>query len=287
MIILKLKSGLGNQMFMYAVARRIALDNSDILKFDLSWFGNYKNKDIPRELGIDKFNISLVKASEAEILPLLPGKIKVFWEKLIGKFFLNYHHKFHKNILKTGGSRYLEGYFQSYKYFDSIRDMILEDFQLKDGFSKVGDEIRKLILASGESVGVHIRRGDFAGVNEGYNGLYGVDYYKKAVNIIATKFNSPSFFIFSDDIEWAKNNLKFDFPMEFVSRPGLSDAEEIILMSICRHQIIANSTFSWWSAWLNQNPNKTVIVPARWLKKQDINTEDLLPKEWTKIDTDY
>ena len=273
-------------MFQYAMARRIALDNADVLKFDLSWFGTHNKKEIPRELGIDKFNISIVRATEQEILPLLHGKITIFWEKFRGKFYLSYHHRFHKNILKSKGSRYLEGYFQSYKYFDSIRDVLFEDFRLKDGFSKVGGEIRSLIESSGVSVGIHVRRGDFAGVNEEYNGLYGIDYYQKALGLIAAKSKDLKLFIFSDDIEWAKNNLKFNFPMEFVSRPAISDAEELILMSICEHQIIVNSTFSWWSAWLNQNPNKIVIVPAKWLKKQNINTEDLLPPEWVKINTD-
>ncbi len=287
MIIVKIKAGLGNQMFQYALSRRLALDWQDELKFDLSWFDNIKSNETPRTLEIDKFNITLNKATETEISQSMRGVIARtiinIVDRMRGRLNRNYFYRFRSGLLRKRKFLYLDGYFQSYKYFDSIRKLLFVDFSLKNGYSAEGLVLKGEIEQADQSVGIHIRRGDFAASCKDWNGLCNIAYYQKALVEIRKKHKNVKLFIVSDDIEWAKENLKFDSPIVFVSRPALNAAEELLLMSLCKHQIIANSTFSWWSAWLNQNLEKIVVAPSRWLVAADIDTSDLLPPEWIRI----
>src|SRR3989344_4984067 len=138
-------------------------------------------------------------------------------------------------------------------------------------------------ISGTNSVSVHIRRGDYvtnANTNQ-FHGLCSLDYYNKAVSFISSKQNEMELFVFSDDIEWCKENLKYDFPIHFVET---NDAHsDMYLMSLCKHNIIANSSFSWWGAWLNDNFQKIVVAPSQWIADASVNTQDLIPKGWIKI----
>jgi len=274
-------------MFQYALGRRLSLNFNDELKFDVSWFGNIQKGETPRELEVDKFNIDLKKAAETEIALAKGGFIRRMLVKIIykirGRLNRTYFYQFHPALLKKRKHIYLEGYFQSYKYFEFARETILKDFVLKKGYSAEALEISKDIKQTEQSVALHVRRGDFAASCIDWNGLCNVAYYEKAIAEIQKKHSNIKLFIFSDDIEWARENLKFKQPMVFVSRPAFSAAEELLLMSLCKHQITANSTFSWWGAWLNQNPEKIVVTPSVWLVAANIKTDDLLPPDWIKL----
>jgi len=270
-------------MFQYALGRRLALDWKDELKVDLSWFDNIQVGDIPRELEIDDFNIVLKEATESEIAKSSPYFFSRTVDKIRGCINRNHFYHFYPQILKKKKNIYLDGYFQSYKYFESIRHVLLAEFILKSGYHQKVDEIKVAIESVDQSVAMHIRRGDYATIRKGYHGLCDLSYYQKALAMIKSHYPNITLFIFSDDIEWAKSNLKYDSPMVFVSQPELCPAEEMWLMSLCKHHIIANSTYSWWSAWLNQNPEKIVIAPKRWIRAADINTEDLIPSNWLQI----
>ncbi|MFA5770898.1 MAG: alpha-1,2-fucosyltransferase [Patescibacteria group bacterium] len=283
MIVVKIKAGLGNQMFQYAIARRLSLDWNDELKFDLSWFQNIKNNETPRVVGIDKFKIDLVEATNQEKKRALTCSVSKIISQIRARLDRNYFYHFHSELLKKKNNVYLDGYFQSYKYFDSIRNMLLKNFVLKNDYSQEAQKIKNNIELSGESVAFHVRRGDYASSCKNWNGLCDVKYYHQGLIEIKKKYPKVKLFIFSDDIVWAQENLKFDSPMVFVSRLTISDTEELMLMSLCKHQIIANSTFSWWGAWLNQNPHKIVIAPSRWLLAVNIDTSELLPSEWIII----
>ncbi|MFA6547728.1 MAG: alpha-1,2-fucosyltransferase [Candidatus Magasanikbacteria bacterium] len=283
MIVVKIKAGLGNQMFQYALGRRLSLDWNDELKFDLSWFQNIKNSETPRTLDIDKFKINLVEVTDQEREQVMPCFFSKIINKIRARLDRNYFYHFHSGLLKKKNNVYLDGYFQSYKYPDSIRKTLLDDFVLKNGYSQDAQKTKNDIELSGESVAVHVRRGDYSSSCKNWNGLCDIKYYQQGLDQIKKKYSSVKLFIFSDDIAWARENLKFDSPMVFVSRPTLSNAEELLLMSLCKHQIIANSTFSWWGAWLNQNPQKIVVAPSRWLLVSNIDTSELLPSEWTTI----
>jgi|SRR3989339_351541 len=283
MIVVKIKAGLGNQMFQYAIGRRLSLDWNDELKCDLSWFQNIKNGETPRTLDINKFKVNLVQVTEQEKKQVFLGVLSKIFCKIHAHLDRSYFYRFHSELLKKKSFIYLDGYFQSYKYFDPIRKMLLEEFVLKNGYSQEAQKIKDDIESPGESVAIHVRRGDYASTCKNWNGLCNIDYYQQGLSVIKKKYPNVKLFIFSDDIAWARENLKFDSPMVFVSRSTLSNIEELMLISLCKHQIIANSTFGWWGAWLNQNPQKIVVAPSRWLLAAKIDTSELLPPEWIKI----
>ena len=136
------------------------------------------------------------------------------------------------------------------------------------------------------AVSLHIRRGDYVSnpVTNNYHGTCSLAYYKKAVLLLKEKIENPSFFIFSDDLLWARENLDFINDMTFIDLDkSIPDHEEMHLMSQCKHNIIANSSFSWWGAWLNENSDKIVIAPKKWFSDNTINTEDLIPAKWMRI----
>lgn len=283
MIVVKIKAGLGNQMFQYALGRRLSLDWNDELKCDLSWFQNIKTGETPRILDINKFKINLVEVTNQEKKQIPLCFVSKIISQIRARLDRNYFYHFHSELLKKKSFVYLDGYFQSYKYFDSIRKTLLEDFVLKNGYTQEAQKIKDDIELSGESVAIHVRRGDYTSFCKNWNGLCTIEHYQQGLTEIKKKYVTVKLFVFSDDIAWAQQNLKFDSPIVFVSRPTLSTVEELMLMSLCKHQIIANSTFSWWGAWLNQNPHKIVVAPSRWLLTANISMSELLPPEWIII----
>ena len=286
MIIIKLKGGLGNQLFQYAFGRLIALRRGEDLKLDKDILG--QRGDTYRAYGLDNFNIRAEIASREEVLKVkypygLISKALRFFK---AKFLRIFHIGFEARMLKTK-AKYLEGFFQSYKYLESIRRELLEEFSLKENISlKYGDLLSE--FNSLNSVALHIRRGDYVNnpATKKAHFICDLSYYQKAINLIKEKLNeknlTPKFFVFSDDINWAKENFKlFDFI--FVSRPEFLDPEELILMSKAKHNIISNSSFSFWSAWLNNNPEKIVIAPALWNRKYRRAYKDLIPEDWLRV----
>jgi len=286
MLIIKLKGGLGNQLFQYAFGRLIALKRWEELKLDKDILG--QRGDTYRAYGLDNFNIRAEIASREEVLKVkypygLISKALRFFK---AKFLRIFHIGFEARMLKTK-ARYLEGFFQSYKYLESIRRELLEEISLKEDISlKYGDLLSE--FNSLNSVALHIRRGDYVNnpATKKAHFICDLSYYQKAINLIKEKLNeknlTPKFFVFSDDINWAKENFKlFDFI--FVSRPEFLDPEELILMSKAKHNIISNSSFSFWSAWLNNNPEKIVIAPALWNRKYRRAYKDLIPEDWLRV----
>lgn len=285
MIIVKLTGGLGNQMFQYAMGRNIALRNKTDIGLDISWF-----KDVifntPRTYRLGGFKIierfssikfRKIKAKLSFLEKYLPcHKKKYFKEKLIFSF--------DKNSLCLSGNVYLDGYWQHPKYFEDINDILKQEFRLKESL----DENNKIIkmIKEKNSVSIHIRRGDYVNneVAKRFHGICSLDYYKKAIEIILGKIKIPHFFVFSDDITWAKQNLKINAPSFFITKDyKFKDYEELIIMSWCKNHIIANSSFSWWAAWLCGNENKIIITPLKWLNDASINTAGLIPDSWIKI----
>lgn len=283
MIVAKIKAGLGNQMFQYALGKRLSLLWNDTLKFDLSWFDNIQPGETARDMEIKEFCIDFPMATQSELQQVAPSAVSKMLEKVKGRFDRNYFFRFRKSLLKQKENLFLDGYFQSYKYFDEIRSTLVRDFSLKDDFGTEAARTLSQIQSATQSVSMHVRRGDFAASCKDWNGLCSLEYYQQALAHIKKVHPEVTIFMFSDDIAWVKENFSFDSYMELVSRPGLSAVEEMLLMSRCDHQIIANSTFSWWGAWLNQNVDKIVVSPSRWLVAADIKTTDLIPPEWIQI----
>ena len=270
MIIVKLIGGLGNQMFQYALGRHLAYKHKTSLQLDISEFENYKL----HKYSLKFFNIH---GDDSE-------KFKKGFKKKIIAFFNSKkepHFHFSPKILNSPDNVYLDGYWQSEKYFKDIEPIVRQEFTLKDKFNAMDDKALTAIGTS-ESVSLHIRRADYV-TREKTNQVHGVcslEYYHEAIAKIVATVKNPYFFIFSDDMPWAKDNLQLNFPVSYIDHGPDKNYEDLILMSRCKHNIIANSSFSWWGAWLNTNPFKIVIAPKKWFNDQSKNTKDLIPDGW-------
>ena len=290
-MIVNILGGLGNQMFQYAFAYSLSKRKGIEVKLDISSFDTYEL----REYELALFNISLLTANSEEIQALkyrsenlIQKIIRQLRRKsryLANTYYREAHYHFDKDAYETKESKYLDGYWQSEMYFLQFRDDLLKEFSLKEPFHQQS-EIFKNEIENSKSVSLHIRRGDYV-TNSHTNSVHGtcsLEYYRNSVKEIAKQINNPHFFIFSDDLDWAKKNLIFIDNLTFVELGGGIPAhEELILMSLCKHNIIANSSFSWWGAWLNQNKKKIVIAPEKWFSVDDFNTKDLIPNGWGNL----
>ena len=290
MITTVLRGGLGNQMFEYAIGRSLAIKNKTKLYLDLTEL----KKDKKRVFELYHMNI------ESEVLNNnLSNKIKhhlikkLRTKKKLFKFlelFMNFKYLLEKNppnynrhVLEQRGNLYLDGYWQCEKYFKDIREIIISDFNLKEKLN----ENNKLFLnkiKNSNSVSLHIRRGDYVTekhTNE-VHGTCSFDYYKKSIDLISKSVNDINIFVFSDDLEWVRKNLHTNQKTFLVdANDANSGYNDLILMSNCKHFIVANSSFSWWGAWLSKNKNKIVCAPKKWFQK--MNEGDIVPKTWVRI----
>ena len=284
MITTKLRGGLGNQLFQYAIGQSLTRNNQADLRLDIS---NLESQG-ERKYALDDFRIQPRAASEKELALFLSRTNKAInkiwpWPKY--KIIKEKTFSFAPEIFKLSGNVYLSGYWQSWKYFSGVEKILKKELVLKEKFNTYFQKVEKKINNE-NSISLHVRRGDY--LTAKISNVFPVlpaSYYSEAINTIQKKEKAFSIFVFSDDIDWARSNLKFDSPLFFIEgkNNGLRDSDELILMSWCKHNIIANSSFGWWAAWLNSNPEKTVIAPKNWFQDKTINLNDLLPTTWTKI----
>jgi len=284
MIITKIIGGLGNQLFQYTAGRCLAHLNNTDLKLDVTAFDEYKL----RNFDLFNLNVSAQFANDQEILNLMPStKVARAWQRLLPVKKRHYYRQpffhFDPKFYKAGANTYIKGYWQSEKYFLPIRDTIIKELTFKPG---VIDNVMGFVkeLQQAQSVAVHIRRGDYTNsVATEMHGILPVEYYQKAMTYIRKQHEDAKFYFFSDDMLWVKDNLNIE-NMEFVSgKISKSHYEDFFLMSKCHHNVIANSSFGWWAAWLNNNPDKIVVAPKNWFNKGPKDTQDLLPSSWIKI----
>lgn len=289
MIIVKILGGLGNQLFQYALSRSLSLKNNELVKLDTSVFpyypplGTYRLHYFNTVANLAKSNeISRFRKYQRKV-----GKIWFLYNRLIANesiYIQERQFSFDPNILKIKGSLYLDGWWQSEKYFKSIESIIRKEITLKNEPSLYFTQIARQIKNT-NAVSLHIRRCDYV-TNEKTNQHHGVcslSYYQEAIKELTKKIYNPHFFVFSDNIIWAKQNLRIAFPITFVSQKNPDiEYEELIMMSLCKHHIISNSSFSWWGAWLCKNKEKIVFAPKKWFSKP-LDTKDLLPDSWIKL----
>ena len=290
MIIVRLQGGLGNQLFQYSAARSLAIKKRTELFIDATGYDTDRNDITKRKNELRLFNIKAQLAT-----PELINKVanKSFVERVVSKvlpyYRLNYyterHFHYDPNFFKASSSVILVGFWQSEKYFKDIISIVKEEFLITAPLSSSTIEICNQIKNT-NSVGLHVRRGDYVSnpATLSYHGVCEPEYYEKALEILAEKAGEIELFVFADEIEWAKENIVTSFPVTFVDHNDSQHAyEDLYLMSHCKHNIIANSSFSWWAAWLNNNPAKIVIAPAKWFNESNADPRDLLPEEWLKI----
>lgn len=291
MIITRLIGGLGNQLFQYAVGRQLAIKNDTVLKVDISSYETYKL----RKYSLNAFNIQENFASPEEVTKFTlqsQGFFNRFLSKRLNKspkpaslHIIEKHFHFDPEILHLPDNVYLDGYWQSEKYFVDISEVIRQECTVKFPQKGKDKELAESIAAS-EAVSLHVRRADYV-ANPQTNQIHGIcvpEYYTCGIERICQMVKNPHFYVFSDDIEWVRQNLELPVSTTFVDHNGADrNYEDLRLMSQCRHHIIANSTFSWWGAWLNPNPNKIVIAPMSWFNNNKACTDDIIPEGWIKI----
>lgn len=291
MIITKLMGGHSNQLFQYAVGRRLAIKHDTILKLDLSWFdGPFPPGTTPRhyELGAYPINAEFATHKDLENIVSKPS----FWSNLSKRS----HNKIYK--IQEGGPKvnrsainasdnvYLEGYWQNEAYFNDIRNVLLNEFEPVKPMTKKNQKYLELIQSC-EAVSLHVRREDYVNnpVAHAFHGLKDNEYYKEAIRVLKQQLGGKQFkvFVFSKEIDWCKKNLDVGEPLAFIE--GNKDgSDDMRLMKHCKHNILANSSFSWWGAWLNQNLHKIVIAPKIWFLDEQADKEaDIIPREWIKL----
>ncbi len=286
LIIVKISDGLGNQMFQYAYAKTLQMNLPHKVYLDISDINNYRNNSLnnikwrklcdKRNYQLDHFLITLPIIDEEKVNKILKKRNEY------GRF-LNYCEElrmsptvyFKESECRETGIKYtryqnyyVEGTFFDKKYNENIRLILKNDFRPKKELS-IPENIAE-ILKTQKTVSLHIRRGDFLKVGRNISES---DYYERAIQYLKSKFRNIFLLIFSDDIEWVKRNKKFELKHLFISDKDFSDSQELILMSMCTHNIIANSTYSYWGAWLNSNKEKIVIAPKGWRKR-------IIPESW-------
>ena len=283
MIITILEGGLGNQLFQYAIGRHLSIKNNDRLVIDASVY----LIDKLRHYDLDRYNIKAEVGNIAtsfftrfakNIIPKIEKKIT-----LPIKYVKEQNTYFHKKIFSIKGNVILGGYWQSEEYFKDIKDIILDDLTLLTNPDKENKNMLKRINNS-NSVCLHVRRTDFVSdpLLQKFHGNLTPNYYKKAIGSICDRITDPEFYIFSDDPEWCKRNIFTNRPHTYVDINGPDKApEDLRLMSACKHFIIANSSFSWWAAWLSENKKKNIIAPKRWYRTRDEG--DIVPKQWLRM----
>lgn len=288
MIITKLKGGMGNQMFQYALGRVLSVKYGVPFKLDIE---TYKIKNlVERHYDLDLFNISAEIAQKDEI-PLIYRnfiknkfllKIVSILNRLLKNKGRELFFRFNSEILNIGPDVYLDGYWQSPKYFEDIEDTIRKDFTLKDKLPLHVENLKEVIKKE-NSLCIHVRRGDYVG--NSFHEIVGKEYYDKGIERIKSLTNIDKIYVFSDDIKWCEENMKFEFPTMFVGEEYAGQKAEghMALMSVCHNFIIPNSSFAWWGAWLSPFRGKIVIVPKQWFPNANINSDDLIPKEWIRI----
>ena len=287
MVIIRIWEGLGNQMFQYAYARALKEKGIDVrLDMDKSFddmFAKYKNH-AQRNNSIQNFRLSIpsIEMSQYEKYNYIKQdtavRKAVFWlgshSLLRYRFYEEKVQAYSAKSARIRGNCYVKGWFQSEQYFKNIRAILLKEFMPRKKIC-ISKRIKEA-LESPQSVSVHIRRGDYVRIRQ----ELGRAYFRQAIEYMKQVYTDPVFLIFSDDLAWVKRNMEINGRYCYVNDEGrLKDYEELFIMSRCRSNIISNSTFSWWAAWLNPNKEKTVIAPRKWMETQG----QIIPDEWTVL----
>lgn len=286
MIIVELAGGLGNQMFQYAFGIATAERTNSKLFLDQRFL---EIKDQPAGFTLRDYELDIFGVSNQNILPSnlfskatkLQGSLKAKLFRKIAPQFSTYikedSKKFHPEYLKTNKEVYLRGYWQNPRYFDDYKEVILKAFEFQKGWSSSGKEFADQIAAQPQAISIHVRRGDY--LKNPFNlKVCNQEYYQKSIEHF--KEINGHYFIFSDEPKWVLENFDLKSNCTVVDRKGSPETnyEDFRLMSLCHHHIIANSSFSWWGAYLNNKPNKKVIAPKLW--DQLRSSKDVCPSEW-------
>lgn len=279
-IIVRVWEGLGNQLFQYAYARALQLRSIENVK--LCVLPDQGDRTV-RDYKLDRLKITIPRARMFEKIAVfieryeIVKKIVQYITERVG--FIGYMEeddvKYKEELKYLTGNYYLSGWFQNEKYFEEFAEIIRSEIRPRKKI-KISTELKD-ILEYKNTVSVHIRRGDFAR----YSNILDREYYYKAFEVMEEHIDDIFYVVFSDELDWVMENMQFGDNVYYVNRDKkLEDYEELFIMSRCKNHIIANSTYSWWGAWLNTNKEKIVIGPVKWFSRRKRN---IMPEDWIKI----
>ena len=276
-LIVKLQGGFGNQLFQISNAISLSKKYDKKIILDLSsYYFDFFSKNTKRDFELDFLNLGYQKS----LFKYYNFKLAKFFNINIAEI-KEQNFNFKNITLKKDITYILNGYWQSYKYFQDF-SLKYSDFKSKIKLNKRDESILKLIKNS-NSICVHIRRGDYQNLKtSSFHGIAPIEYYKSSLLFFQNKFKDCKFFFFSDDIDFLKVHFNDFYNSKIVSNSDFCLVDEFFLMMNCKNFIIANSSFSWWSAWLSPEKNKTVIAPKKWFN-QNIDTSDLIPDNWVRL----
>lgn len=292
MIVSHMIGGLGNQMFQYAFGKSRAMALNVDLRLHTTDFDQYhchQGFELQRV-----FDSSFQVISDQEFRHLLGWRSNRYCRKVIqhhyfsflrnSQFIVEPSFEFWSGASSVKDDSFLVGYWQSEKYFLDIQETIRKDFSFKQKLSRKNSEIIAKMKTC-NAVSIHVRRGDYVEnpATTQVHGLCPLDYYRRAINYLSKHVSQPVFFVFSDDIAWVRENLILSFPCHYVDHnQGAESYNDMRLMSLCNHHIIANSSFSWWGAWLNPDPEKIVVAPTQWFANKN-SIKDLILPSWLTL----
>lgn len=288
MIVTRVIGGLGNQMFQYAAGRALARRLGVTLKVDITGFESYP----VHSYCLDHFALKAAEAGNGEVPN---GRAESRWARAVRRFGLGTELKvyrergfaFDPEVKSLPDNTYLDGYWQSERYFSDTDAEMRRDFEIVTPPTAQNAEWLARIRGDAGAVSIHVRRGDYV-TNASANAVHGtctLDYYMRAAQHVVERIGvNPTFYVFSDDPDWVAENLHLGYHTAYVRHNDAAhNYEDLRLMSACRHHVIANSTFSWWGAWLNSSADKRVVAPLQWFRDEKMDTRDLMPPGWARL----
>jgi hypothetical protein len=287
MIVSRIIGGLGNQMFQYAAGRALALQRGVHFAIDRRVFAEYKT----HAFGLHCFRAELVDAPVEQLHSSAVKETRI--NRILRPFLrtpLNIYSErtftFDPEVASLPDGTYLDGYWQSEKYFADAAATIRSDFTVRYAPS-VANERWLERIAAGNSVSVHVRRGDYVtNVHAAaVHGTCNLDYYRRSVeHVRRASGTDPVLYVFSDDPDWVTENLRLPYETHLVrDNDATTNYEDLRLMTACRHHIIANSSFSWWGAWLDGSKDAITIAPKQWFATDTPDARDLIPQRWVRL----
>lgn len=290
-VIVRLNGGLGNQLFQYATGRSISIRNGCPIFLDLSVFNYYKLHNY--SLAAYKLPASVLPDSVGnhfeKVIPERPAlHYRILRRLMPSRYWPICSEKsmaFHPEVCELKAPVLINGYWQSEKYFVDIRQQLLRELTLPHALHGRDAEVAQEAQST-DAISLHVRRADYVTnvATRQIHGTCSVEYYAQGLKAILPRCDNPCLFVFSDDASWARENIRLDVKTIYVDHNGPDkNYEDLRLMSLCRHHIIANSSFSWWGAWLNAHDDKVIVSPRTWFADSSRQTQDIIPSQWIKI----
>ncbi|MDB5813272.1 MAG: hypothetical protein JWN23_389 [Rhodocyclales bacterium] len=290
-VIVALKGGLGNQLFEYAAGLALASRRGAELVLDVSSFSDPR----ARHFALGPFELPERIQQRAFRFWSRGGFCDAVLRRLSRRFgwtrggvpvhYENSSRGFDDSVLTLEAPILLDGYFQSEQYFCDYAALLRERLSVPRHLHEASRQLMHLIRAC-DAICIHVRRGDYISnpVANQFHGLCGMDYYRRGVELVAEKLGAPHCFVFSDDPQWVRENMSLPFPTTVVDINGEDQAhQDLWLMAACRRFVIANSSLSWWGAWLSSHIDKQVVAPKQWFKGSTQDTSELVPADWIRV----